>query len=269
MIKLVASDMDGTLLDSNKNINPEFYNVLEDIKSRNMRFVAISGRDLQSLKNVFSNVEDDIVLASNNGNLISYRNEILYENYIEKEKLLKVIPIIRKNAKHFTIYCSKDKIYSESILPSLISRKWKLKINFVKDITKVDDNILKVTTFGNQNMINKAFKAVSILEDECMITLSGKTCFDICRLNGTKKQAIEILQKKFNINYNETMVFGDHMNDLEMMESAYYSYAMENAKKEVKERARFIAKTNDENGVVEAIKEVALRNKQEALSTNA
>ena len=56
--------------------------------------------------------------------------------------------------------------------------------------------------------------------------------------------------------YNETMVFGDHMNDLEMMSSAYYSYAMENAHDDLKKVARFRAKKNTENGVVEKIKEV-------------
>ena len=81
--------------------------------------------------------------------------------------------------------------------------------------------------------------------------------FDICKLGGTKKQGINILQKRFNVGYNETMVFGDHMNDLEMMSSAYYSYAMENAEEEVKKNARFIAETNDDDGVIKAIKEVA------------
>ena len=62
----------------------------------------------------------------------------------------------------------------------------------------------------------------------------------------------------FNIRYDETMVFGDHMNDLEMMSSAYYSYAMKNAEENVKNSARFIAGTNDEDGVINVIKEVVL-----------
>ncbi len=163
------------------------------------------------------------------------------------------------NSKKFTMYCGKDTMYSESIMPATIGIKYKLKIKVVKDITKIDDKIIKVTTLGNEKAINKSLEAFKELKDEFMITPSGKDCFDICRLGGDKKQAIEILQEKFGIKYDETIVFGDHMNDLEMMESAFYSYAMENAKEEVKEKARFVAKTNDENGVIEAIKEVALK----------
>lgn len=259
MIKLIASDMDGTLLDSNKNINPEFNHILADLKYKNIIFAAVSGRDIVSLKNVFKDIDEDIILASNNGNLIVYKDEVLFENYIEKEKIAKIAQIVRKNSRRFTMYCGKDNIYSESIMPAMIGIKYKLKIKVVRDITKIDDKIIKVTTFGKEKMINKSLDAFKGLKDELMITPSGKACFDICRLGGDKKQAIEILQEKFGIKYDETMVFGDHMNDLEMMESAFYSYAMENAKEEIKDKARFIAKTNDENGVVEAIKEVALK----------
>ena len=107
-------------------------------------------------------------------------------------------------------------------------------------------------------MINKVLEDVSKLNDKLMITKSGANCFDICRLGGTKKQGISILQDIFNVGYNETMLFGDHFNDLEMMDSAYYSYAMENAKEDVKNSARFIAGTNDEDGVINVIKEVVL-----------
>ena len=67
------------------------------------------------------------------------------------------------------------------------------------------------------------------------------------------------VQKVLNIGYDETMVFGDYLNDLELMESGYYSYAMENAHEDLKKVSRFIAKKNTENGVVEAIKEVVFK----------
>lgn len=259
MIKLIASDMDGTLLDSTRNINPEFYNILEKLKSKDIIFAAVSGRDMNSLKQVFKGVEDDVILASNNGNFITFRDEIIFENSIEKEKLIKVCNILRKTAKKSTIYCGKEILYSESIIPAIIGMKYKLKVKIVKDITKIDDKIIKITSIGKKEVLDKSMKALETLKNELMITPSGPNCFDICKKNGTKAQGIKILQKKFNIEFEETMVFGDHMNDLEMMEAAYYSFAMENAKKEVKEKARYVAKANDENGVVDAIKEVIFK----------
>ena len=227
MIKLIASDMDGTLLNSNKQLSPSLYGVLKKLNDKGIVFVAISGREIFSLKEIFKDVEEDIVYASNNGNYITYKDEVIFENYIEHNMVYKVAKIIRKKAKYNTIYCSKDTVYSESIIPCIVGKKWKLKVKYVRDITKVEDKILKITTFGNEKIINRAL------------------------------EALNILQKRFNVGYNETMVFGDHMNDLEMMSSAYYSYAMENAEEEVKKNARFIAETNDDDGVIKAIKEVA------------
>ena len=258
MIKLIASDMDGTLLNSNKHLSPSIHGILNKLREKGIIFVAISGRDIFSLKEIFKDVEEDIVYASNNGNYITYKDEVIFENYIDNSMVDKVAKIIRKKAKHNTIYCSKDTIYSESIIPGIVGRKWNLKVKYVRDITKVEDKILKITTFGAEKIINRALEAVSELNDKLMITKSGTTCFDICRLGGTKKQGINILQEIFNVGYNETMVFGDHMNDLEMMSSAYYSYAMENAEEEVKKNARFIVGTNDNDGVINVIKEVAL-----------
>ena len=261
MIKLIASDMDGTLLDSNKNLSPSIYSILRKLNDKGIVFVAISGRNIISLKELFKDIKEDIVYASNNGNYITYKDKVIFENYIEKNMVYEVAKIIRKKAKHNTIYCAKDSIYSESIIPVIVGKKLNLKVKYIKDIMKIDDKILKISTFGRQKIINRALKDVSILNDKLMITKSGSTCFDICKLGGTKKQGINILQNVFNVKYEESMVFGDHMNDLEMMNSAYYSYAMENAEEEVKRNARFIAGSNDDDGVINTIKEVLFKEK--------
>ena len=92
--------------------------------------------------------------------------------------------------------------------------------------------------------------------DKAQVTVSGDIWLDITSKNINKGVAIKEIQELLGINYEETVVFGDYLNDLEMMESGYYSYAMKNAHDDLKKVARFIAKSNDENGVVEAIKEL-------------
>ncbi|MBQ3422600.1 MAG: HAD family phosphatase [Romboutsia sp.] len=259
MIKLIASDMDGTLLNSNKQLSKSVYDILKKLNDKGIIFVAISGRDIFSLKKIFKDVKEDIVYASNNGNYITYKGKVIFENYIENNMVDKVAKIIRKKAKHNTIYCAKDSIYSESIIPVIVGKKLNLKVKYIKDIMKIEDKILKISTFGRQKIINRALEDVSILNDKLMITKSGSTCFDIWKLGGTKKQGINILQNVFNVKYEDSMVFGDHMNDLEMMSSGYYSYAMENAEEEVKRNARFIAGNNDNDGVINVIKDVVFK----------
>lgn len=259
MIKLIGSDMDGTLLDSNKCVDKEFYKVLEKLNSNNILFAAVSGREIQSLTNIFKEeIIDNIILAPNNGNLVVYKGEVLYENYIDNKKLKSISNIIRKYANHNTIFCGKEKTYSESLKVKIACKAWNTDVEVVEDITKIKDSIMKVSVFADENIIKDVLTNIKDFKKDLSISMSGSNSLDICESNGNKKQAIKVLQEKFDISYEETMVFGDHMNDLEMMESAYYSFAMGNAEDKIKEKARFVTKTNDENGVIEAIKELAI-----------
>ena len=88
------------------------------------------------------------------------------------------------------------------------------------------------------------------------ITLSSEVWTDFMPLNGNKGTAIKSLQKMFGVKPEECAAFGDFINDLEMLDSVYYSYAMENAHDEVKKKARFRAKSNVEHGVLLAIQDM-------------
>ena len=126
----------------------------------------------------------------------------------------------------------------------------------VSDLTKIEDDILKVTIcdfLGSENNSNKYYDDY---REKAQIAVSGEIWLDITAKGINKGVAIEEVQELLNIDYKETMVFGDYLNDLEMMKSAYHSYAMENAHEDLKKVARFITKSNDESGVVHAINSI-------------
>ncbi|MNY54045.1 putative phosphatase YwpJ [compost metagenome] len=93
-------------------------------------------------------------------------------------------------------------------------------------------------------------------EQDLQVKVSGPIWLDISHKKANKGRAMEVLQEKFKVTAEQTMVFGDYLNDLEMLEKAHYSYAMANAHPDIKKIARFIAKSNDENGVVEILSEI-------------
>jgi len=90
---------------------------------------------------------------------------------------------------------------------------------------------------------------VKQFENELQIKVSGTNWVDIADQSSNKGEAIKLLQHKFGISKEETMVFGDYNNDLEMIDQAYFSYAMENAHENVKQAARFETKSNNNAGV--------------------
>ena len=80
------------------------YTVFKKLKDKGIIFVAISGRDIFSLKEIFKDIEIDIVYASNNGNYITYKDEVIFENYIENDMVDKVAKIIRKKlTQHYIL----------------------------------------------------------------------------------------------------------------------------------------------------------------------
>ncbi len=258
MIKLIASDMDGTLLNSNNEINEEFFEVFNKLKEKNIIFAAASGRQYYNLLNRFEKINDDIMFIAENGTFVVYQGKEILVNSLDRDVARELIKIGRNIDNSYVIVCGKTSAYIESRDERLVkeTKKYYERYEIVDDLTKVEDDILKVTICdfsGSEFNSNNYYKEYW---DKLQVTVSGELWLDITAKGVNKGVAIEKVQDLFDITPKETMVFGDYLNDLEMMGKAYYSYAMENAHEDLKKVSNFIAKSNNENGVVEAIKEV-------------
>ncbi|WP_066895030.1 HAD family hydrolase [Clostridium nigeriense] len=258
MIKLIASDMDGTLLNSNNEINEEFFEVFNKLKEKNIIFAAASGRQYYNLLNRFEKINDDIMFIAENGTFVVYKGKEILVNSLDRDVARELIKIGRNIDNSYVIVCGKTSAYIESRDERLVkeTKKYYERYEIVDDLTKVEDDILKVTICdfsGSEFNSNNYYKEYW---DKLQVTVSGELWLDITAKGVNKGVAIEKVQDLFDITPKETMVFGDYLNDLEMMGKAYYSYAMENAHEDLKKVSNFIAKSNNENGVVEAIKEV-------------
>ena len=260
MIKFIATDMDGTLLNSNNEIHADFYPMFQSLKEKDIIFAAASGRQYYNLLERFKDIKDDMMFIAENGTFVVYKGKELIVNSLEKNIAKELIEIGRTIPNSYVILCGKNSAYIESHDERLIKQtaKYYERYKIVEDLTSIDDDILKVTICdfnGSENNSNNYFDEY---RDKVQITVSGEIWLDIVAKGINKGVAINEIQNLLNIDYKETMVFGDYLNDLEMMSSAYHSYAMANAHDTLKKAARFIAKSPDENGVIQAIKSVAL-----------
>jgi HAD-superfamily hydrolase, subfamily IIB len=261
MIKLIASDMDGTLLNEHDKINEEFFHVLNQLKEKNILFVAASGRQYYNLLNKFSKAKNDVIYVAENGSYVVFEEEELYSIKLDRAIAKSLVELGRQIEDCEIIVCGKKSAYIEKNYKKFIIEveKYYLKYEIVSSLDEITDDILKVTICdfkGASENSNKVFK--SAYGDKLQITISGEIWLDIINSQANKGVAIKFLQEKFNVKPEETMVFGDYFNDIEMFNSAYYSYAMENAPSEVKKHSRFIAKSNRDNGVLEVIKDKIL-----------
>lgn len=260
MIKLIVSDMDGTLVDSNHKINEEFWDIMEILKKKDIKFIVASGRQHDNLYDKFEGHQDDIIFISENGALAMEKNQELFSSVLDKNKLIEFIEMGRNIPNSATIISGKKAAYIEST-SELAYKEASIGVKGlqkVEDLTKVDDEILKVAVFHNVSSYDYLYENYKTFEDTHTVVVSGKYWLDIMNKGVNKGTTLEKVQKTLGITKDETAVFGDYLNDLEMFGRAKLSFAMSNSHEELKKIASHIAKSNDENGVVEAIKEYIL-----------
>lgn len=260
MIKLIVSDMDGTLLDDKKTIDPEIYKLLPKLKEKGIHFVVASGRQYPSLKTHFQEyMEDVVVIAENGAFVVDNGQEILVES-MKKEEVTHCLDKILSVKGIEPLLCAKYCTYTRSkeLFEMLSSSVFHYEMCLVDDLYKVEEDIIKVSMISHEGDSAEICynKLRGLLDEKLNLVTSGDTCLDTGLMNVTKGTAVLALQKKWNITPEETMVFGDQYNDIEMFKQAYYSYAMEGAVDGVKKYARFQAGSNNDGGVVKAIREV-------------
>lgn len=256
MIRLIATDMDGTLLNSKGELSPHFYEVFRKLKEKNILFAAASGRQYFTLVENFKEIADEMLFIAENGTYIAYKGEELAVHPLEKEIAHELIKRGRCLDVGIVLATSKG-AFIESHDKSFVNEvaKYYVRHQTVDDLLQVEGDILKVTICDFKGAEKHSYEAFKEFSHQIQTCVAGEIWLDMMANGVNKGRAIRDIQEKFNIRYEDTMVFGDYLNDLEMLQSAYHSYAMANAHPKVKEIARFVAKTNDEDGVIEKIKE--------------
>ncbi|KQS31593.1 HAD family hydrolase [Dyadobacter sp. Leaf189] len=258
-IKLIATDMDGTLLNSKHELNESFYPIFRKIKDHGIIFVAASGRQYFNLTKTLEKVCDEVIFAAENGSYVVFKDEEIHVQATDPEIVRELVTTSRGIPNTYPIICGKKKAYVENDEPEFIDH---LKLYFeryeiVEDLLEVkDDQFLKFTVCDLAGSEVNSYPHYKKYEDILKVKVSGPIWLDISDKRANKGRAMEVLQEKFNITPEQTMAFGDYLNDLEMLGKAGYSYAMANAHPDIKKIARFIAKSNDENGVVEVLTEL-------------
>lgn len=259
MVKLVIVDLDGTFLDDNKEKSPEFGKVFEALKNKGVQFCAASGRQLASIKEQFKGYEKDMIFIAENGSVIEIDGKIEHVEYLSadiRKKVLERIKTLKEGKK--IIYCTKEYSYIDDLSDEQSKRNAKLflpKYKLVDDFDSIEELPVKFSIYSKSGYDSDFEKLVEEFGDIATVCTSGFEWLDIIPKNSSKGTSIKKVQKLLGITDKETMAFGDQMNDFDMLNSAYYSYAMDNAIDEVKQICRFSAPSNNDYGVVQVLKE--------------
>lgn len=258
MLKIIATDMDGTLLNNQKELPEKTFNIIDRIHQKGITFAVASGREYSSLINIYKEIADKIVIISDNGARITYNGEMIFHDIMSKDDINEIMSAINKHSDLKLTVCGLKSTYmfEENVLSDMsndLIKSYFPNRTIIKNLSDLpaDEKIIKIAIFDPQgNSRENIYEHLKHLEHKYQLAISGVEWMDIMNLGINKGMAIQKLQEKLGAAKEETMVFGDALNDYEMMQQAYYSYAMANAVPEVREVSNFTAPSNEEQGVI-------------------
>ena len=281
MIKLIASDMDGTLLNSNHKIPQNNVELIKFAQKNGIEFVVATGRAyyeaLPSLNN--ENIKCDVI--SFNGGIIYDKNgNIINITPMKLKDLYYTIEILKSLDISYQLY-TKNTIYTKSIETDITAyidlirangeepneqhlrqeAKNRLALGHITEVDNIElylnqENNPAIKVIGISNDLEKLKHATELLSgnDNISVTSSGANNVEIMDKKATKGEALKIIADIHDINLRNAIAIGDNLNDQAMLDIVEYSIAMKNGNKELKKTAKFITeKTNSEGGVADSV----------------
>ena len=229
MIKLIASDVDGTLIqDSTPDLYREMVETIYKLKKKGILFCAASGRQYFSLRNVFRDVADEIAYIAENGAHICYQNKNISVTPMKKEHIEGIMAMLRP-------YYGECETVVSTANGSLIESK--------------NQEFIHLLTYGYHNHFR-------LVEDgKVKACMAGEEWVDFMDQSVDKGNGLKVLEKFLGICKEETMAFGDNNNDIGMMLAAGTSYAVDTAVKEVKKAADYVCPGWKDKGVYQIIQQ--------------
>ena len=269
-LRLAAVDMDGTLLDDDKNFPPGMDELLDLMDERGVTFAPASGRQVWTLIDMFPGRPGMTVIGENGG--IVMRDGVEVSSHpVDTPTVREVIRLVRDATsgpdgidgglvmcgKQFAYVERTDEGFVEGVMPYYHRTKRVEDQNAIIDAIEagqIDDAIVKLAVYVIGPVEPLAQATLANFADTHQYAISGANWADLQIRGVDKGSAVRDLQRFLGVERAQTAVFGDAGNDLSMMSEGDLSFAMANASQDVIEAARFVAPSNNEAGVIQVLR---------------
>lgn len=254
---LLVSDMDGTLLNSNKEISKENLCAIEYFRKHGGKFTVATGRMVDSVETYLDRINLDIpAIIHNGGKVYDYKTkETIVEHTISSERK-DIIKRIKKEWPNIGIEIFAEEVVYIYQVCKFTKRYEKYNYNIVYEMPDEawDKPWVKILLIGSKCELDLLETVYKEKYDDGTAFRSGANFFDIVSNGISKGMALEEIIEKYNINKSKVIAIGDNMNDIEMLELAQYGFYIRGGAKRALEKAKLLAPTNDENPLEYVVK---------------
>ncbi|MBT2574928.1 sugar-phosphatase [Bacillus sp. ISL-51] len=269
MYKLIAIDMDGTLLNDHHEVTAEVREALNAAKAAGVNIVLCTGRPLGGVQRYLDELnlkeEGDYVIAYN-GALVqnTYTNGVVAEQSLGFEDLqsLHELSLQLDTPMHYfdsaNLYTLNRDISEYTVYESYIT-KVPLHFRTIEEVPK-DILIPKIMFIDDPEKLDKTVESIpEPYREKYTMVKSAPFFYEILHPKVSKGNAVKLLAEQLGIEQKQVMAIGDNGNDLSMIKWAGCGVAMANAIPEAREIADYETKSNNEHGVAHAIQELVLK----------
>lgn len=267
-IRLVAMDLDDTLLDSRLQISDQTTRMLRRVVDQGVKITLATGRMFRSARRYAVELGMDVPLITYQGALVksAVSDEVLYHRSVPADMSIPVVDTAREAGYHYQVYFD-DHLYMESLTPEgqayaelagvipVIDKDLPIRLNN-REPTKII--IINSNLPALQQMETHLQQRFS---EQLYITRSKPNYLEFMNKEATKGRALQAVSEYFAIDRQEVMAIGDSYNDIEMLKWAGVGVAVGNAPPEVKRYADYVTASNDEDGVAAALQHLVLKGK--------
>ena len=247
MIKLICSDLDGTLIRENYgSLNPELFGLIRQLKEKGVTFCLATGRQYPCIQRMFREVEDGMYFIANNGASVHVDRETIRVIYLDDSRIDELIDDVLSvpgfEIDVTTPDCGYTSTTNETFFNTLIGPVGYVEEN-VADLHHLPEKVIKMAAnqYGHQAMDEEHYqwflKKYGALYD---VYRSGNGWMDFMGKGVGKGHAVRFLMERMNLLPSEVAVFGDNQNDISMFEVCDHSYCVSTATEDVKKHAKYI-----------------------------
>ncbi len=266
MYKLIALDMDGTLLRSDKTISKANFEAIQKAKVKGVKVVLATGRPLIGIKKYLKELklldEGDYAVTYNGAVVQTTKNEdIISANILSIDDIDILYGVSKKLGVNIHAFTKNNCITPKTSKYTLIEAKMNsipIKEMDFNNLPK-DTSIIKIMFIDEEEILDKVIaKLPKDLYDKYTIVRSAPYFLEFLNKKVNKGVSVKLLAKKLGIDMKDVICAGDQGNDIHMVDFAGLGVAMENATDELKKVANFVTKSNDDDGIAYVINKFIL-----------